>query len=132
MNRVVAILLASLVGALVLSVALGSVPLPLDRVLGALAFQSSQGDQASSIVDDRDCCADAFASTKLHSDSYDFLRLIECDTHDTPFATPVRHTSYQPHAFTRESSLTVTGANYTKEPAKYRRCGDAKPLRILL
>ena len=45
MNRVVAILLASLVGALVLSVALGSVPLPLDRVLGALAFQSSQGDQ---------------------------------------------------------------------------------------
>ena len=45
MNRVVAILLASLVGALVLSVALGSVPLPLDRVLGALAFQSSHGDQ---------------------------------------------------------------------------------------
>ena len=45
MNRVVAILLASLVGALVLSVALGSVPLPLDRVLGALTFQSSQGDQ---------------------------------------------------------------------------------------
>ena len=45
MNRVVAILLASLVGALVLSVALGSVPLPLNRVLGALTFQSSQGDQ---------------------------------------------------------------------------------------
>ena len=45
MNRVVGILLASLVGALVLSVALGSVPLPLNRVLGALTFQSSQGDQ---------------------------------------------------------------------------------------
>ena len=45
MNRVVFILLAGLAGALVLSVALGSVPLPLDRVLAALAFQSSQGDE---------------------------------------------------------------------------------------
>ena len=45
MNRPVSILLASLMGALVLSVALGSVPLPLDRVLAALAFQSSQGDE---------------------------------------------------------------------------------------
>ena len=45
MNRVVSILLVGLAGALVLSVALGSVPLPLDRVLAALAFQSSQGDE---------------------------------------------------------------------------------------
>lgn len=45
MNRVIAILLAGLAGALVLSVTLGSVPLPLDRVLAALAFQSVPGDQ---------------------------------------------------------------------------------------
>ena len=45
-DGVVSILLVGLrMGALVLSVALGSVPLPLNRVLGALAFQSSQGDQ---------------------------------------------------------------------------------------
>lgn len=44
MTRVVLILLTGLAAALVLSVVLGSVPLPLDRVLASLAFRSSQGD----------------------------------------------------------------------------------------
>ncbi|MGB3710401.1 MAG: iron chelate uptake ABC transporter family permease subunit, partial [Erythrobacter sp.] len=45
MKRVWPVLLAALAGALVLSVALGSTPLPLDRVLAALAFQAAPGDE---------------------------------------------------------------------------------------
>ena len=45
MTRVVGTLAAGLVLALLLSVTLGSVSLPLDRLLAALAFQGSEGDR---------------------------------------------------------------------------------------
>ena len=45
MSRLNLILGAGLFAAIVLSLLLGSVPLPIDRVLGALAFQASSGDQ---------------------------------------------------------------------------------------
>ena len=45
MTRVVGTLTAGLVLALLLSVTLGSVSLPLDRLLAALAFQGSEGDR---------------------------------------------------------------------------------------
>lgn len=45
MTRVSGTLAACLAAALTMSLLLGSVPLPLERVLGALAFQASAGDQ---------------------------------------------------------------------------------------
>ena len=45
MNRFNALLAFSLIAAIVLSLLLGSVALPLNRVLGALAFQGTAGDQ---------------------------------------------------------------------------------------
>lgn len=45
MTRLNLLLTLGLAAAIVLSLLLGSVPLPLDRVLGALAFQASSGDQ---------------------------------------------------------------------------------------
>jgi len=44
-NRVVAMLGATLIAALLLSVTLGSVSLPIERLLAALAFQGSEGDR---------------------------------------------------------------------------------------
>ncbi|MEO0464413.1 MAG: iron ABC transporter permease [Pseudomonadota bacterium] len=45
MTRLSSLLAISLVTALILSLLLGSVPLPIERVLGAVAFQASAGDQ---------------------------------------------------------------------------------------
>lgn len=45
MNRLALSLTFGLIAAIVLSLLLGSVPLPFDRVLSALAFQASSGDQ---------------------------------------------------------------------------------------
>ncbi|MDJ0977282.1 MAG: iron ABC transporter permease [Erythrobacter sp.] len=45
MTRLSSVLAGGLLAALILSLLLGSVPLPLERVLGAIAFQASAGDQ---------------------------------------------------------------------------------------
>jgi len=45
MNRLSLLLALSLIATIILSLLLGSVPLPLDRVISALVFQASAGDQ---------------------------------------------------------------------------------------
>lgn len=45
MTRLTSFLTVGLIAALLLSLLLGSVPLPIERVLGAVAFQASAGDQ---------------------------------------------------------------------------------------
>ena len=45
MTRLYSLLTGGLIAALILSLLLGSIPLPIERVLGAVAFQASAGDQ---------------------------------------------------------------------------------------